>query len=108
MKIKSSKSVNNPFTTSGIFQNKEVFTGSAAECVIRAFLNSKLDYCNSLYYGLPKHLKRFLLVQNSVTRLLAFTERYDHIYYPSFGHTSLAFCPLQEHFKIRLLVYNRL
>lgn len=48
MKIKSSKSVNNHFTTSGILQKKEVFTGSAAECVIGAFLNSKLDYSSIL------------------------------------------------------------
>ncbi len=41
------------------------------EKVIHAFINSRLDYCNSLYLGLPKSLlARLQMVQNAAARLL--------------------------------------
>ncbi len=39
--------------------------------VIHAFITSRLDYCNSLYLGLPKSLlARLQMVQNAAARLL--------------------------------------
>ena len=41
------------------------------QVLIHAFVTSKLDYCNSLYYGLPDFLiKKLQYVQNSAARLL--------------------------------------
>ena len=50
------------------------------EIVIHAFIRSRLDYCNSLYLGLPQLLlSRLQLVQNSAARLLTGSSKRDHI-----------------------------
>lgn len=52
-------------------------------CVLlaNALVSSKLDHCNSLYYGLPQSsLKRLQLVQNSLARVVfPSVKRTDHI-----------------------------
>ena len=49
------------------------------QILIRAFVTSKLDYCNSLYYGLPNFLiKKLQYVQNSAARLLTGSCKCDH------------------------------
>ena len=51
-----------------------------AEQLIHAFVSSKLDYCNSLLYGLPStSLSRLQRVQNIAARILTKTKKYDHI-----------------------------
>ena len=41
------------------------------ETLVHAFVNSKLDYCNSLAYGLPKYLlQKLQYVQNAAARLI--------------------------------------
>ena len=42
--------------------------------MINAFVKSCLDYCNSLYCGLPKNV-----VQNCAARMVSGTRRSDHI-----------------------------
>lgn len=50
------------------------------EKAIHAFISSRLDYCNALYYGLNKSLLHKLqLVQNAAARLLSNTPRRAHI-----------------------------
>ena len=50
------------------------------ETVIHAFITSRLDYCNALYYGIDlSSLKRLQLVQNSAARLLTGTKKRNHI-----------------------------
>jgi len=50
------------------------------ETVIYAFIISRLDYCNSLYLGLPKSfLERLKLVQNAAARYLTGTRKHAHI-----------------------------
>ena len=52
----------------------------AAKIIIHAFVVSKLDYCNSLLYGLPSYLIRKLQhVQNSAARLVNQCPRFCHI-----------------------------
>ncbi len=46
------------------------------EIVIHAFITSSLEYCNSLYVGLPQSsLSRLQMVQNAVARLLTGTKK---------------------------------
>ncbi len=48
--------------------------------MVRAFINTQLDYCNALLYGLPKkQIKKLQGVQNSAAQLVTDTRKYDHI-----------------------------
>ena len=50
------------------------------ERVIHLFIMSRLDCCNSLYFGVDQCLlHRLQLVQNAAARLLTGKRRYDHI-----------------------------
>ena len=51
-----------------------MLSNTAAETLIHAFITSRLDYCNSLLYGVTtKVLKKLQYVQNSAARLLTRT-----------------------------------
>ena len=59
---------------------RKYLTPEATEMVVHAFVTSKLDYCNSLLYGLPKFLiAKLQSVQNSTARLVCMTRKFDHI-----------------------------
>ena len=48
--------------------------------LIQALVISRMDYCNSIYNGLPiKSLKKIQLVQNAAARVITKTKRCDHI-----------------------------
>ena len=55
-------------------------TFSAAETLIHTFISSRLDYCNSILYGITsKTLNKLQYVQNSAARLLTNTRSREHI-----------------------------
>ena len=78
------------------------------ETVIHAFINSRLDYCNSLYVGLDQSLlHRLQLVQNAAARLLTGKRKKNHI---SPVLASLHWLPVSFRidFKILLFVFKAL
>ena len=48
--------------------------------LLHAFVISRLDYCNSLLFGLPDYvINRLQLIQNSAARLVFCTRKHDHV-----------------------------
>ena len=53
---------------------------SNAELLIHTFVFSHLDYCNSLFAGLPlQSINGLQFVQNTAARVLTRARKYDHI-----------------------------
>ena len=78
------------------------------ETLVHAFVHSKLDYCNSLAYGLPKYfLQKLQYVQNAAARLITGIRKHDHIT-PIL--MDLHWLPVNERiqFKILLLTFKSL
>ena len=76
------------------------------EIVIHAFITSRLDYCNSLYLGLPQSfISRLQIVQNAAARLLTGSKKWEHIT-PVLA--SLHWLPVQQRiiFKTVLMVFK--
>ena len=49
------------------------------EILIHSFITVKLDYCNSLFYGLPEYLiYRLQSIQNAAARFITFTKKRDN------------------------------
>ncbi len=63
-----------------------------AERLIHAFITSQLDYCNSLFGGLPaSSVKRLQYIQNSASRVLTYTSSRHHITATSLAPGSITY-----------------
>ena len=52
----------------------------STETLIHAFVSSRVDYCNSLLYGLPAYqLNKLQRVQNAAARLIFLESKYCHV-----------------------------
>ena len=55
-------------------------TFDAARLLVQALVTSKLDYCNSLLYGLAKNaIKQLQRVQNAAARVVTLSPKFCHI-----------------------------
>ena len=53
---------------------------TTAKVLLHAFVNSKLDFCNSLLHGLPKYeINKLQSVQNAAARVIACLSKFDHV-----------------------------
>ena len=53
-----------------------------AEVLVHSFVRSKLDFCNSLLYGLPKYeINKLQSVLNAAARVIACLRKFDHANY---------------------------
>ncbi|XP_060780506.1 NACHT, LRR and PYD domains-containing protein 3-like [Neoarius graeffei] len=80
----------------------------AAETLIHAFITSRLNYCNSILYGLPSTvLQKLQYVQNSAAQLLTRSPSREHI---TSVLRQLHWLPIKQriHFKILLITYKAL
>ena len=59
---------------------RKFLTEESTKTVVHALVISRMDFCNSLLYGLPKKLlKKIQMIQNTAARLVYNCNRYDHI-----------------------------
>jgi len=55
-------------------------SSDAAKLLVQAFISTRLDYCNSLLYGIRDNLyRRLQAVQNAAARLVTNTRKCEHI-----------------------------
>ena len=81
-------------------------TKSLAETLVHAIVSSRLDFCNSLLYGLPNHvLKKLQQVQNAAARVATLTDIRTNI---SPVLKSLHWLPIKGRiiFKILLITFK--
>jgi len=79
--------------------------------VVHAFISSRLDYCNSLQYGISDILlRRLQAVQNAAARLVTGTRRCDHIIISPHILQQLHWLPAWQpvEFKLAVLVHKAL
>jgi hypothetical protein len=91
-----------------IGQIRRYLTSDAAKSLTNGLVTSRLDYCNSLLYGLPQStLKKMQRVQNTAARIITRTPRRDHI---TPGLKELHWLPIQSriNFKILTTTYKAL
>ena len=81
-------------------------TTDAAKMLAQAFVGGRLDYCNSLLYGVSEDLlRRLQSVQNAAARFITGARKYDHI---SPVLRDLHWLPLRQRiiFKIATLMHQ--
>ena len=68
------------FIFGNLFKICKYLTDDTTSKVVHAFVTTKLDYCNHLYFGLPKYqVNKMQRVQNTVAQLDTRSSKYDHI-----------------------------
>ena len=83
-------------------------SSDCAQTLVNAFVTSRLDFCNSLLYGLKgNQLQKLQRVQNAAARVICNINRYEHIS-PSLYNLHWLPVSYRIQFKILLLVYKTL
>ena len=72
---------------------------------MHSFITIKLDYCNSLFCGLPEYLiYRLHSSQNAAARLITLTKKHDHIT-SIVKQLQVNWLPMNQHMKFKILVF---
>ena len=94
------------FMIRNISRIRRLLTTDAAKSLVHSFVSTKLDYCNSLLYGLPQYqLNRLQRVLNCAARVVAQVGRREPITNILMGLHWLPVCARIE-YKILLLTFK--
>ena len=91
-----------------ISYHRRFLTLDSTKTLMHAYVTSRVDYCNSLLFGLPNNLIRKLQsVLNTAARVVTMTRKYDSITPVLYG---LHWLPIKYRiqFKLLLLVFKAL
>jgi hypothetical protein len=87
---------------------RSLLDDKTAASLVHAFVSSKIDYCNSLLYGLPKkHHDKLQRVLNCAARVVSRRRKYDHIT-PVLASLHWLPIPQRLEFKLILLTFKAL
>jgi len=96
---------------SGYYQLRQLqplvrsMSSDAVKTLVQAFISCRLDYCNSMFYGITDGLmSRLQSVPNAAARLVSGARRYDHIT-PVLQELHWLSVRRRVDFKIATLVY---
>ena len=85
-----------------LYNYSKYLSRSVTESLVHAFITSRIDYCNSLLYGLPNsHIMKLQRIQNAEARLVTRTPRFCHVT-PLFFH--LHWLPINYRIKFKILL----
>lgn len=74
----------------------------ATKTLVHAYVTSRLDYCNSLLYGISRELiNKLQKVQNAAARLVTGTRKFEHI---TPVLKELHWLPIEERIKYKVLL----
>ena len=94
------------FVSGNLFKIRKYLTDEATSKVVHAFVTTKLEYCNHLYFGLPKYqVNKMQRVQNTAARLVTRSSKHDHVT-PLLQQLHWLPVSYRIVFKILLLVYK--
>ena len=72
------------------------------EKLVHAFVTSRLDYCNSLLYGISKQqLQKLQSIQNAAARLITGTRKFEHITPILY---KLHWLPVEQRIKFKIIL----
>ncbi len=81
-----------------------MLTVSDAKKLVRAFMTSRLDYCNALLGGCPaSSINKLQIVQNAAARVLTSSRKYHNIT-PIIQ--SLHWLPIKFHISYKILLFT--
>ena len=87
---------------------RKYLTFDAAQLLFHALVTSKLDYCNSLLYDLPKRvIKQLQRVQNAAARVVTVSPKFCHIT-PVLANLHWLPIELRIEFKVLTVAYKTL
>ena len=79
---------------------------ASAEKAVHAFVSSRLDYGNSLLFGIRKNsIQKMQKVQNAAAKLVTRKRKYDHVT-PLLKHLHWLPVPLRIEFKLLVITYK--
>ena len=63
-----------------LYSVRKYVSEKSIKCLVQCFVISRLDYCNSLLYGIPEEsLDKLQKVQNAAARLIYGARKHDHV-----------------------------